>query len=218
MELKNTVSTTEYNQIHEELQNNIAKMREQVMNSKLKKSEWDTKDCMHNRVYTWALERTRYRKMRNYDSQVNSERSSGESDDTGKMTWRQEKTHLKKGDMASKSFLQAREDTGSFSSDQASDGRTLRSKDLLINISSKPFNKEQEILINKGLNFVLTFRMDKFDFFVDFYKFCRSIRLHIFFADKKSGNKEINNITERLQSKSQFDPQFDNPALDHSNM
>lgn len=91
-EFKNHSPVTEYNKTHEELKGNIEKLKDQIMNNKIKKFERDTRDYEMDRVYTWAAERPQYRgqrftnKARNphadkYDTDMVSRRQDSDSSD-----------------------------------------------------------------------------------------------------------------------------------------
>lgn len=56
IELRDSISPGEYDRVHETLKDNFTKLREQILQSKIKKLEMDTKDYMYNRVYLWAEE------------------------------------------------------------------------------------------------------------------------------------------------------------------
>lgn len=49
---------------------------------------------------------------------------------------------------------------------------------------------------------------------MDFYKFCRSLRLKIFFSDKKHKDDKTNSIPPKFKKKSKFDPQINNQTLE----
>lgn len=57
--------------------------------------------------------------------------------------------------------------------------------------------------------------MDKVHFLTDFYKFCQSIGLKIFYYDeKKMLTQNDNAVAMRLKKKSKFDPMGENTMLD----
>lgn len=56
-EVKNSSTPAEFDKLQEEISVNIRKMREQLMQTKIKKFERDTKDYLFNRVYTWSEEK-----------------------------------------------------------------------------------------------------------------------------------------------------------------
>lgn len=60
--LKGGTTPDEYNGIHETLKANITKMREQILQNKIKKYERDTKDYRFNRVYSWAENKAKNRR------------------------------------------------------------------------------------------------------------------------------------------------------------
>lgn len=49
---------------------------------------------------------------------------------------------------------------------------------------------------------------------VDFYKFCRPLRLKMFFSNKIRGHEKTDPIPTKLKKKSKFDPQINNSTLD----
>lgn len=61
-EFKTSTTAIEYKRTHEELKNNIDKMKQQIMQLKLKKFERDTRDYQFDRVYSWSEERAEYRR------------------------------------------------------------------------------------------------------------------------------------------------------------
>lgn len=82
IEFKNSSPATDYNRTHDELKINIDKLRDQLMQNKLRKFERDMHDYQQDRVYTWATERSKYRtfKGRRNPNVNTSERSTTESD------------------------------------------------------------------------------------------------------------------------------------------
>lgn len=56
-DIKSTATIAEFNKAHEDIKANIEKMRQQLMQNKIKKFERDTKDYLLNKVYTWADDR-----------------------------------------------------------------------------------------------------------------------------------------------------------------
>lgn len=62
-ELKGGTTPDEYNELHETLKTNIAKMRAQILENKIKKYERDTKDYKFNRVYSWAENKMKNRRF-----------------------------------------------------------------------------------------------------------------------------------------------------------
>lgn len=67
--------------------------------------------------------------------------------------------------------------------------------------------------MNKGLNYIPTFSLNKVDFLADFHKFCRTLRLKIFFAEKEINKKETT-VPIKLRNKSKFDPNIINSTLE----
>lgn len=88
--------------------------------------------------------------------------------------------------------------------------RTSNSQNqLAINIASKPLTEAQTDVLNKGLNYVTTNSMDSFEFKKDFHKFCRKLRMKVFFAENKLGKKpEQQTLPSKLKPKSTFDPEI----------
>lgn len=88
--------------------------------------------------------------------------------------------------------------------------------DLLINILSKQLHKEQTQVINKGLNYIPTFEMDRMDFLTDFYTFCCNIRLKMhFYEENKKKKTEVEEcIPKKLKRKSKFDPVVESTMLE----
>lgn len=57
---KEAVALNKYNETHETLKNNINKMREEMLQNKIRKFERDTRDYKFNRVYSWMDDRKKY--------------------------------------------------------------------------------------------------------------------------------------------------------------
>lgn len=74
--------------------------------------------------------------------------------------------------------------------------------------------KAQVNVINKGLNYVPTSRIDKFEFTKDFYRLCRRIRMKMFFQDNKTTKNQENILPVKLGPQSKFDPVVQNSMLE----
>lgn len=80
-ELKKGTSPEEYNELHEALKINIKKMREQILQNKIRKYERDTKDYKFNRVYTWAENKMKnWRYNKSWKQENNQENLSTDSE------------------------------------------------------------------------------------------------------------------------------------------
>lgn len=122
VELKNTSTPEDFNKIHEELKVTIHKLKEQLMANKLKKYERDTKDYLHNKVYTWAEERRKYRRAGTWRNDTSTDDTEGEDNSRNK-TQKGQKNKTQRGAR----FLDQKDDTSSSDQQQKSE-RSLRSQ------------------------------------------------------------------------------------------
>lgn len=67
-------------------------------------------------------------------------------------------------------------------------------------------------MINKGLNYIPTFKMVRTDFLTDFYKFCRNIRLkmHFYEDNKKKSKINVEECIPKKFRKKKCDPVVEN--------
>lgn len=82
----------------------------------------------------------------------------------------------------------------------------IEHENLVINISSKTLTSHQLQILNKGLNYVPVNSSDQFEFTKDFYRFCRKIRMKMYFADSNITKEKISTTPARLKARSTFDP------------
>lgn len=124
-ECKNQTAPAEYTRLHEELKNNIEKLKNQIMQNKIKKFKRDTCDYQHDRVYTWADERTKYRRMNNKKrtNKQGSEQSTTDAETSSKSD-SDNNTQSQKN----KPFLGGRKENNGNSDQASGTTRTTRSK------------------------------------------------------------------------------------------
>lgn len=132
-DIKSTATIAEFNKAHEDIKANIEKMRQQLMQNKIKKFERDTKDYLLNKVYTWADDRkTKWRpqnKPRNKTgSTASSEASGAEAGEKTHKPYKGPAKYKKQGDKTQKDFLEDREDAMSSADQSTQSDRLLRSK------------------------------------------------------------------------------------------
>lgn len=110
-ELKEQITINDYSKIQEELKINIEKLKEQIMKNKLQKFERDTKDYMHDKVYTWAEDRRKYRRTQNQEGRNTQSDTTDQGSDTQKGGTTNRKTAYKKYSKQNPFFLGRREET-----------------------------------------------------------------------------------------------------------
>lgn len=82
LEFKSATTLVDYKRAHDELKTNVDKMKQQIMQTKLKKFERDTRDYQYDRVYTWSEERAENRRQFNRKrfTKDGTDRSMSDSD------------------------------------------------------------------------------------------------------------------------------------------
>lgn len=130
-EIKNSSTPAEFDKLQEEISTNIRKMREQLMQTKIKKFERDTKDYLFNRVYTWAEEKKPRWRPQGKDKRIQYETSSDTSGaGAAKMMpkFKSKGKNKKQDDKTQEYFLDVGEQTSSGEQSSQSDRPVLRSK------------------------------------------------------------------------------------------
>lgn len=125
-EYKISATTTDYDKTHAELKINITKMREQLMTTKLKKFERDTRDYLNNKVYTWAEDQRNRRPLFKRREAASSNESGTTDESEQGYNTKTKGGKYTKNKPAEKPFLGDPDDRATSSGEQSE--RQLRSK------------------------------------------------------------------------------------------
>ncbi|OCT60972.1 hypothetical protein XELAEV_18046998mg [Xenopus laevis] len=231
-EMKNTYTTEEVAETLNATKIELGKLREYILQKKLKKFKRDTQDYQLGQVYTWTQQRREGRRgvrggrrqprggrgvMTSAGTQRDHRRESSASSGY-KPTRRGHSRRRANATTRSQTEGAELEDLGTNGREPGRQRLPVEEKEnLVINLSSKELSTDEITVLNKGLGFVPTNKCDPFILQVEMYKFMRSLKLKMLFMDKDRGvlsqnKKEIS--YGKLKSRSTFNPNINNASIE----